>query len=168
LRILAGEEIGETQSFDRHLELLENPTLTGVEAMNCQVIVEALLAIGDLKRAEQCAERSLQNAGGRLRELACVLALADVLVRLGPSRWTEAERCLDRGHALAQAVGSRSGLAAASLGRAELALALGDGEGALRHGEVARAAYAALGFTRYETRADRLLAELRSGTAQSA
>jgi hypothetical protein len=63
---------------------------------------------------------------------------------------------------------SRSGLAAVSLARADLAVAVGDGDGAVRHAEVARAAYAALGFTRYATRADRLLADLRSGTAQTA
>ena len=76
--------------------MLEDPPLTGIETLNCQVIVEALLAIDEVKRAEQCAERSYKNAGGRLRELGCVLALGDVLTRLGPARWAEAERWLDR------------------------------------------------------------------------
>jgi tetratricopeptide (TPR) repeat protein len=168
LSILARHELGEPTGADRHVELLENPPLTGIETLNCQVICEALLAIDDIKRAEQCAERSYQNAGGRLRELGCVIALADVLIRLGPARWTEAERWLDRAHVLAQAVGSRSGLAAISLARAELAHAAGEVEKATRHAEVARAAYRAIGFTRYEGRAERVLSEVGAPTQQSA
>jgi len=168
LSILARDELGEPASTDRHLELLENPPLTGIETLNCQVICEALLAIGDLKRAEQCAERSYQNAGGRLRELGCAIALGDVLIRLGAGRWAEAGRWLDRAHTLAQAVGSRSGLAAISLARAELANASGDGAAAVRHAEVARAAYRALGFGRYEARAERVLGEVASATQQTA
>ncbi len=168
LSILARQELDEAASGDRHLELLENPPLTGIETLNCQTICEALLAIGDLKRAEQCAERSYQNAGGRLRELGCALALADVLTRIGPARWADAERWLERAHTLAQAIPLRSGLAATSLGRAELAQAAGNTEAAMRHAEVARAAYAALGFTRYEGRAERLLAELGVPTQQTA
>ena len=38
----------------------------------------------------------------------------------------------------------------------------------MRHAEVARAAYAALGFARYEGRAERLLADLGARTQQSA
>ena len=160
LSVLTRHELAEPPSADRQQELIESPPVTGVEALNCAVIVEALVAVGELRRAEQCAERALQGAGGRLRELVCVLALADVLTRLGAGRWAEAERWLERARALAQEIGSRSGLAAVSLIRAELALAAGDGEGAVRHGEVARAAYAALGFTRYESRADRVVTDV--------
>jgi hypothetical protein len=132
------------------------------------VVCEALLVMGDVKRAEQCAERSYEHAGGRLRELTCLIALGPVLTQLGPARWAEAERKLDQAHALAEAVGSRSGLAATSLARAELAHASGNTEAALRHAEVARAAYAALGFARYEARAERLLAELGTPSQQTA
>jgi tetratricopeptide (TPR) repeat protein len=168
LSILARHELDEPASSDRHLELLENPPLTGIETLNCQVICEALLTIDDLKRAEQCAERSYQTAGGRLRELGCALALGEVLTRLGPGRWAEAERWLDRAHTLAQAVGSRSGLAATSLARAELAHANRHAEAAIRHAEVARAAYDALGFLRYQSRAERLLAELGTPSQKTA
>jgi tetratricopeptide (TPR) repeat protein len=168
LSLLARHELDEPVSGDRHLELLENPPLTGIETLNCQTICEALLAIGDVKRAEQCAERSYQNAGGRLRELGCALALGEVLTRLGPARWAEAERWLDRAHTLAQAIPSRSGQAASSLARAELAQATGDAEAATRHAEVARAAFGALGFTRYHARAERLLAELGAPTQKTA
>jgi class 3 adenylate cyclase/tetratricopeptide (TPR) repeat protein len=168
ISIIARHELDEPSSGDRHLELLENPPLTGIETLNCQVICEALLTIGDLKRAEQCAERSHQGAGGRLRELGCCLALGEVLTRFGAGRWAEAERWLDRAHGLAQAVGSRSGLAATSLARGELAQATGDTDGALRHAEVARASYAALGFTRYQGRAERLFAELGTASQKTA
>ena len=168
LSILAHLELGEAPNLDRHVELLDDPPLTGIETMNAHVIVEALLAVDEVKRAEQCAERSHKNAGGRLREFNCGLALAEVLTRLGPGRWSEAERWLARAAALAEAMASRSGLAAVGLARADLALAVGDTEGAVRHAEVARAAYAALGFARYAARAERLLADLRAGTAQTA
>lgn len=168
LSILAREALDEPPNTDRHLELLENPPLTGIETLNCQIICEALLGISDLKRAEQCAERSYQNAGGRLRELGCAIALGEVLTQIGPPRWVEAERWLDKAHGIAQAIGSRSGLAATSLARAGLAHATGDVEAAARHAEVARTVYAALGFARYEAKADRLLAELGAPTQQSA
>ncbi len=168
LSILARHELEEPASSERHLELLENPPLTGIETLNCQTICEALLAIGELKRAEQCAERSYQTAGGRLRELGCAIALADVLTRIGPARWAEAERWLDRAQTLAHAIPSSSGLAATSLARAELAQSAGDAEAATRHAEVARAAYAALGFARYEGRAERILAELGAPTQKTA
>jgi hypothetical protein len=168
LSILAHHELGESPSADRHLELLENPPLTGIETLNCQVICEALLAIDESKRAEQCAERSYRNAGGRLRELGCALALADVLIRLGPARWAEAERWLERAQVLAQAVGSRSGLANVALTRAELARAADDRTTASRYAEQARAGFQALGFTRYAERAARVLAESGAPTQQSA
>jgi class 3 adenylate cyclase/tetratricopeptide (TPR) repeat protein len=168
LSILARDALDEPPNTDRHLELLENPPLTGIETLNCQIICEALLAIGDLKRAELCAERAYQNAGGRLRELGCVIALGEVLTQVGPPRWAEAERWLEKAHGIAQAIGSRSGLAATSLARATLAHANGDVEAAVRHAEVARATYGALGHVRYETKADRLLTELGTPTQQSA
>jgi tetratricopeptide (TPR) repeat protein len=168
LSILAHHELDEPTSADRHFEVLENPPLMGLETLDCQVICEALLTSGEIKRAEQCAERSYHNAGGRLRELGCAIALGAVLIRLGPARWTEAERWLDRAHTLAQAIGSRSGLAATTLARAELAQATGNAEAAIRHAEVARAAYAAIGFRRDHGRAERLLAEIRTPTQRSA
>ena len=168
LSILARHELDEPPNAERHLELLENPPLTGFETLTCPMICEALLAIGEVNRAEQCAERSYRNAGGRLRELGCAIALADVLIRVGPARWPEAERWLGRAQTLAQAIGSRSGLATTSLARAELAHAAGDGEAATRHAEMARAAYRALGFSRYEGRAERLLAEVGAPTQRSA
>lgn len=166
--ILARRELDEPIGSERHLELLENPPLTGIETLHCQIICEALLALDELKRAEQCAERAHQHAGGRLRELSCVLALGDVMTRLGPARWAEAERWLERAHALADAIGSRSGLAATSLGRAALAHAGGRAENALRYAEVARAAFLALGFTREAGKADRILAELGAPSQQTA
>ncbi len=168
ISILARLELDEPAGSDRQIELLESTPLTGLENLNCQVICEALLALGEVKRAEQCAERAYQSAGGRLRELGCALALADVLTRIGPARWTEAERWLDRAHTLAQEIGVRSRLAATSLGRATLAHASGNAEAALRHAEVARAAYAGLGFTRDVARADRILAELGVPSQQTA
>ena len=168
LSVLARLALDEPVGAERHLELLENPPLTGIETLHCQVICEALLAIDEPKLAEQCAERSYRGAGGRLRELNCALALADVQARLGPARWADAARWLERAHVLANAVGSRSGLAATSLGRATLAHVAGDAESALRHAEVARAAYEALGFSRDAGKAERILADLGAPSQQTA
>lgn len=168
LGILARHELDEPISGDRHVELLENVPLTGIETLSCQTICEALLVIDEAKRAEQCAERSYKNAGGRLRELSCTLALGDVATRLGPSRWADATRWYAHAHTLAEAIGSRSGLAATSLGRATLAQAMGDAEGAARHAEVARAAYAALGYARDAGKANRILAELGAASRETA
>ena len=168
LSVLASLELDDRAAADRHLDLLDSSGLAGVETLNCTVVVEALIAAGELKRAEQCAERSTKSAGGRLRELQCATAYGDVLARLGPSRWAEAQRWLERARVLAQAIGSRSGLAGVSLASATLSLALGDTEAATRHAEVARSTYAALGLSRYEGRADRLLTEIGAGSQQTA
>ncbi|MCC6848451.1 MAG: AAA family ATPase [Deltaproteobacteria bacterium] len=168
LGILARHELDEPIGGDRHLELIETPRLTGLETLSCQIICEALLAIDEVTRAEQCAERSYRHAGGRLRELSCSLALGDVATRLGPSRWADATRWYERAYTLAEAIGSHSGLAATSLGRALLAQVMGDAARATRHAEVARAAYTALGYTRDAAKADRILAEVGAESRETA
>lgn len=166
--ILAACELDEPVGGDRHRDLVDRLPLTGTETLNCHIICEALLAIGEVEHAERCAEDTYRNAGGRLRELCCVLARGAVTTQLGPARRAEARRWYDRAGELAAAIGSRSGLAATSLGRATLAHASGDASLALRHAEGARAAYAALGFHRGAGRAARLLAALGGPERESA
>jgi hypothetical protein len=95
-------------------------------ALKSQLVSEALVSIGDLRRAAELAELGHRYAGGRLRELWATLALGYVKSLLGPANRREAEEWTRRALSLATDIGSRWGLAAASLAAAERALERGD------------------------------------------
>jgi tetratricopeptide (TPR) repeat protein len=122
-------------------------------------VAEALLAVGEVKRAERMARTAVELAGGRYRVLLCGIALADVLSRLGPAYWAEADRAFERALALADSVASRSSRAHALLGRGRLATARGQNDAALRAWREARALFEAVGMTRYERLAATLLGD---------
>jgi hypothetical protein len=128
------------------------------------VVVETLLAIGDVPLAERLARIAEERAAGRLRVLYAALALGDAALRRGPSQWAEAERSLARALALADAIGMRSVRALILIARGRLAMARGDAEAARADWCAAREICAALGLRRYERIALALMAE---GTGDS-
>jgi class 3 adenylate cyclase/tetratricopeptide (TPR) repeat protein len=165
--ILARRELGES-TLGRHLELLGDGQLIGGEPLSAILIADALLALGRADDAVAYVQRALAGSGGRLRQATCLAALGHALAQLGPNHWMEARRTYEQAHALAEAVGSRSLLAAIALGRGELALAQGERETALAALEDARTGYAILGFTRDAARAAERIAELRTAALASA
>ena len=104
---------------------------------NFRFVAEALLALGDVERAERFMEelRARPNSGGRLREAHLETAVGEVMLGLG--RPEEAERPFARALALGEAIGARSTLAAAALGAARVAAARGDAQTSAR--QLARA-----------------------------
>jgi class 3 adenylate cyclase/tetratricopeptide (TPR) repeat protein len=140
--------------LDRIEQNLEAP---GDLAGKCYLIVDVLLAVGEVERARHLAEVAYAHAGGRFREGICAVALGEVALRQGPERWSEAARWYDRAQGLAEVIGARSLLAAARIGAGELALAQGD---CTRGTELIRLGLAAceeLDFVRYRSRAESLL-----------
>ena len=105
-------------------------------------------AIDHQARRHRAEEHVLE--AGLVREAVAAAALADVLVRLGPAAWAEAERTVDRALALAAAIGARSVEAQALLARARLALDRDDVVVARRALERARDLGRAIGLIRYE------------------
>jgi class 3 adenylate cyclase/tetratricopeptide (TPR) repeat protein len=142
------------------VELLPHESAAeGDFAVTSHLVVEALLALGDLKGAERCARLAHSHAAGRLREMLSALALGDVLLRLGPPHWDEAERAYSQAIGVAETLGARSPLAIARLGAGELALRRGDRAASARHLHQALTLCRDLGLDRYRPRAEHLLAD---------
>src|SRR5262249_17480524 len=120
-------EMGETEVLTRDIDVLERGIAAGGNLLlNIGVITDTFMALGDLERAERLARLAQERAAGRFRQTLSRGALGDVLLRLGPSRWDEAQRCYDHAIDLAETLGSRSTCAAVHLGIAELAARRGD------------------------------------------
>jgi class 3 adenylate cyclase/ABC-type lipoprotein export system ATPase subunit len=134
-------------------------------ALKGVLVTEALVSIGDLRRAEELAELGYRYAGGRLRELWAMLAVGYVKSSLGIAERLEAGEWTKRALAIATEIGSRWSIAAASLAAAERALDRGDRGArdklcadALRLGRELR-------LVRLIERAERLLADDRLAAA---
>jgi hypothetical protein len=128
--------------------------------MNAPLVVEALLAAGEVPRAERAAELAYARAGGRLREALSLYALAEVMLARGPTHWEAAAGHYTRAIRLAEAIGARSALALAHVGRADLVMRRGGDSPAER--DALRRALAdleRLGFAHHVRRAERLLVE---------
>src|SRR5262249_56576581 len=101
------------------------------------------------------------RTGGRCGQALVLVARGAVLARLG--RIEEAHRCYAEAIAIGEKIGSRSTLAVAWLGQAELAAAQGLEPVGL---ERAAALCAALGLRHYRPRLDRLRAAGRGAPAR--
>jgi tetratricopeptide (TPR) repeat protein len=164
IAVTARRELGEPVEAPRYLELLDQGlALTGTLPLSIRVIVEGFLALGEPKRAQYAAQVACERAGGRLSQMLAAEALGEAELRLGPDRWSEAACAFDRAIALADELGSRSTLAIALLGAAELAAAKGNRERSAPMLERALTIARRLGLTRYLERADRILAMLDAG-----
>jgi class 3 adenylate cyclase/tetratricopeptide (TPR) repeat protein/ABC-type lipoprotein export system ATPase subunit len=147
-------------------ELLEMEGLNPSDlAIKSHLVSEALIAIGDLRRAQHLADLAYRHAGGRLRELWSTLALGEVKRALGPAARKEAEEWIRRASTLANEIGSRWGIAATSLATARASLERGDRSAAEAAGDCAWNVAREIGFTRLARRAERILDELRDGAA---
>jgi class 3 adenylate cyclase len=123
LLLAARVALGEAVAIGAVGDLLEEGIQRGGNAIvSIQPTVDAFLALGELGRAERVARIAHERAAGRYRQILAGAALADVLVRLGPSAWPEAERLVDRTMGIAEAVGARSAQAQLSVAAARLAL----------------------------------------------
>ena len=103
---------------------------------------------------------------GRLRDAFIANVMGDLLQHLG--RLEEAERAFTYGIALAELINSRSTLAAATLGAAEVAAARGDRAASNRHLERGLGIARDMKLGRYVARGERLLAAPAAAAADRA
>ncbi|HSV07140.1 MAG TPA: adenylate/guanylate cyclase domain-containing protein [Candidatus Binatus sp.] len=156
IALLARVELGEPADTTRYVEAMEQGLASASHMhVNIRFVGEALLACNELERAERFAELlRARPFGGRLREALVATALGELMSRFG--RLEEAERWYAEAIGTAEAIGSRSTLAAASLGAAELAAARGEHAVAARLAERTLGLSRELGLVRYADRAARL------------
>jgi tetratricopeptide (TPR) repeat protein len=141
----------------RYLEwIFEGLGDAGDLAITSHLIVEVLIAAGELARAERVAER-LRESGGRLRRMLADLALAAVQRERG--QLGEAKRALAHALEIAEEIGSRSGVVAGLLGCGEIALAAAASDRAIDPLSRALALGREAGLHRWADRAQRLLGE---------
>jgi tetratricopeptide (TPR) repeat protein len=158
LAFAARVQLGERGNVSRFIDLAEHGlTLGGNLLYSIGIVVEALLDLGDLNRAELFAQRAHEHSAGRLREMLTLVPLADVRWRLGPAHWQAAQQHYDRAIALAEAMQSQSALAVALIGAGELAESRGDRKTSHTHGRRALDICRGLGMAHYLPRAERLV-----------
>jgi hypothetical protein len=136
--------------------------------MKSVLAVDVLVRAGEVQRAKNYAEVAYGHAGGRLREANCAAACGDVMRHLGPEHWDQAADWYAHARTLGEAIGARSALVATHLGAGELAAARGDRETAAAEFQRGLDLSHAIGLTRYQRRAERLLAVATTVLEQSA
>jgi class 3 adenylate cyclase/tetratricopeptide (TPR) repeat protein len=158
--VALGEPVETTEYFVHIESALTAPAWGHV---NARFVSEALIAGGDLRRAERYLDQLRLTRGGRLREALAELEAGDVLRHLGPERWDEAERAYGDAIAMAESLQAGSVLAAAALGSAELAATRGDRTASARQLARAEGLVRALRLDHYNGR----IARLRSGSIEA-
>lgn len=159
-------ETGQKGSAARYIEPLEEGMSGGTNILlSIQLIVEGLLAVGEIEKARRYAEMARERAGGRLREAFAAIALADLQRVTGKDRWKDARSNYARALQISGEIGSKSGTAIATLGAAQLARAEGESKLAARLAREAIEASRSVGNLRWQRRAEALLAEEEAGTA---
>jgi hypothetical protein len=125
VELVAGAALGDHPT--RYVGVVDDVLRRGSHILlNARLVVEALLAVGEIQRAERAAELAYRRAGGRLREALSTVALGDALRARGPAHWEAAQRWYTRARSVAADIGARSALVGASLGLAELARTRGN------------------------------------------
>jgi hypothetical protein len=149
----------------RYLRHIES-ALPGATSLplHAHLVIDALLALGEWKRAESIVEHAERHRGGRLRTTLCIAARAELL-RHDPRRLEEAEQHGARALALAEEIDARSAVATTLMTLAQIARARGNHARAAAQLEHAREIWEMLGFEHYRRRADALLADLAPDTA---
>jgi class 3 adenylate cyclase/tetratricopeptide (TPR) repeat protein len=153
LALLSRLRLGDRVDSAPYVERIETGLRAGgTMQLNTRFVGEALIEAGELERADRLTAELVTRTGGRLRQAMVLTARGDVLVRVG--RLDEAAKRYAEAIALAEAIGSRSTLAAALLGAAEVAHAQGRGRAGA---ERAAALCAELGMRHYAARLARLV-----------
>jgi class 3 adenylate cyclase len=167
--LLARADRGERNATQAELDRVERGLFaSGDLGINSEAIVEALLEVGELRRARRIAEARVERSGGRLREARGALMTGMVALATGPEEFAEAERAFSEALARGLEIGARSLEGRAHLGLAELAHARGDLSAMESHARQALAILRPMGFGRYAMRAARLLLERLEGAPPNA
>jgi len=123
--LIARVELGESVDAAYYVDCIEKGlAAAGFMQLNVRFVTEALLAIGDVARAEGHAESLYGVVGGRLRQAFVAVAFGDVMQRVG--RLDRAEAAYRDGLATAETIGTRSVVVGTILGLAEIAVRRGE------------------------------------------
>jgi tetratricopeptide (TPR) repeat protein len=153
IALLAAMALGKSDSTRRWVESMDRSVeQVGDLAISSLLLVEALLAAGDLPRAQRMAELSVRRARGRLHTLFATIAHGMVRVRIGGEQPGEPERTLKRGLVLARELGLVSPEIAALISLAELARSRDEAALAAELARKADSLIDATGFERYRAR----------------
>lgn len=158
--IVARTELGLPVVAGRYVRHVET-SIKGATSLPLflHLIVDALLSIGEWKRAESVIEQAEHHTGGRLRAASWAAARAELL-RHDPRRLDEAASDAERALALGEEIDSRTTVACALLTAGQIARVVGDHARATAQLEHARELFAKLGNVHQCRRADALLADL--------
>ena len=167
--LLARADRGDHNATQAELDRLERGLFAaGDLGINSENIVEALVELGELRRARRIAETRVELSGGRLREARATLMTGLVALAGGPDEHADAERAFTDALARGIEIGARSIEGRAQLGLAELAHERGDLAAMESHARRALAILRPMGFGRYAMRAARLLLERLEGAPPNA
>jgi AAA ATPase-like protein/adenylate/guanylate cyclase family protein len=167
--LLARADRGDHNATQTELDRLERGLFAaGDLGINSDSIVEALLEMGELRRARRIAEARVARSGGRLREARGALMTGMVALAGGSDEHAEAERAFGEALARGIEIGALSVEGRARLGLAELAHERGDVAAMEGHARRALEILRPLGFGRYAMKAARLLLERLEGAPPNA
>jgi class 3 adenylate cyclase len=169
IALAAHAALGREESAQRYVDVIDRSVEEAADlAISSHLIVDGLLAIGDVHRAQRIAEEAAERSGGRLHLTLSSLALAAVLVRRGSEHWTDAERHYRRALELARELGTPTNEVAALLGLGEVETVRGEPGASRAFAGEALALAAEHGLGRYLERGRCLLDCSAALAAQSA
>jgi tetratricopeptide (TPR) repeat protein len=166
--LAARNELGEPADVAHFLDLIEQGIANGGTVQtHVRLLADALRGVDDLAVIARFADLlRASTSGGRFRLAGTAATLGELLIRVG--RHADAERAFEEAIGLAEAIGSRSTLAAASLGAAELAAVRGDHATVRRLLERVTTISHQLSLRHFVRRATRLLGAAEVQTARGA
>lgn len=162
-RVLARAALGHPAARPGDLDTLQRGLLTSSDlAINPDLMVDALVAIGEVERARKLATTALERAGGRLRQARQHLALAGALAAGHGGDVGQAHDGYMEAIAQAGEIGAHSILGRAHLGLARLARARGEIPRSVEHARNALALLEGCGFAHHAQQVRTLLADVVS------
>jgi hypothetical protein len=119
--LLANEAEGTDTDPEPYVAQIEAnlSTVAGAQQV-LRFVVDALIATGDLDRAERIAQTVRRRSGGRFRKAYSAKGLADIAARRGAEGWSRAGYFYEEAVRVAREIDAQSLLASALLAQAHL------------------------------------------------
>jgi tetratricopeptide (TPR) repeat protein len=160
VRMLARAELGDRAGRQAELEAMQRGLLSqGDFAMNVDLIVAALAAVGELEGARRIADLAARRAGGRLRDARNTVSRAEVALAGGQVDACTPGCFLDDVISLATEIGARSVAARGRLAVARYGALRGRVELVEENGRDALTTFEELGFEHYARKTREVLGE---------
>ena len=128
--LMARRELGEPAPTSEFLAEIDESYEAGDISLVGGMVAEALVELGELDRARRCVDGMALRAGGRLRQVQCMVATGTVLLGHGSSRVAEAAAEFELARKVAGEIGCMHFVLASRLGLAQVAALNGETEAA--------------------------------------